>query len=88
LQIAAFDFLSGDGQLAEAGNMITQPVSQGVSGTQIKSKSFELKTEDFIKMMVTQLQNQDPLEPMSNEEFLTQLAQFQSLEDWRKQATD
>ena len=30
---------------------------------QVKSKKMELKTEDFIKMMITQLQNQDPLEP-------------------------
>jgi flagellar basal-body rod modification protein FlgD len=80
LQIAAFDFLSGDGQLAEAGNMITQPVSQGVSGTQIKSKSFELKTEDFIKMMITQLQNQDPLEPAKNQDLLAQMSQIGQLQ--------
>ena len=30
--------------------------------------NFKLKTEDFIKMMITQLQNQDPLEPAKNQE--------------------
>jgi flagellar basal-body rod modification protein FlgD len=31
-------------------------------------------------LLTTQLQNQDPLNPMSNEEFVAQLAQFSSLE--------
>src|SRR4051794_16660861 len=42
---------------------------------QVKSKKMELKTEDFIKMMVTQLQNQDPLEPAKNQELLAQKKQ-------------
>ena len=32
--------------------------------------------EDFLKLMVTQLANQDPFKPMENGEFLTQIAQF------------
>jgi flagellar basal-body rod modification protein FlgD len=38
----------------------------------------------FLQLLVTQLRNQDPLEPMSNEDFLTQLAQFQSLDEQMK----
>ncbi len=41
----------------------------------------ELNTDQFLQLLVTQLQNQDPLEPLSNEDFLTQLAQFQSLQE-------
>ncbi len=41
----------------------------------------KLTSDHFLQLMVTQLQNQDPLEPMSNEAFLTQLAQFQSLQE-------
>ena len=35
-----------------------------------------LGQEDFLKLMITQLQNQDPFEPMDNGEFLGQIAQF------------
>jgi len=36
--------------------------------------------EDFLKLLVTQLQHQDPLQPMDNTEFVAQLAQFSTLE--------
>lgn len=36
----------------------------------------ELGQEDFLTLMITQFQNQDPFEPMDNGEFLGQLAQF------------
>ena len=40
----------------------------------------ELGKDAFMNLFVTQLQNQDPLEPMDNTEFLSQMAQFSSLE--------
>ena len=43
-------------------------------------RRFELKPEDFINMMVTQLQNQDPLEPAKNEQLLAQMSQIGQLE--------
>ena len=45
-----------------------------------KKNNFALKTEDFIKMMITQLQNQDPMEPAKNEELLAQMSQIGQLE--------
>ncbi len=41
----------------------------------------ENNTQVFLQLLVTQLQNQDPLDPVTNQDFLTQLAQFQSLEE-------
>lgn len=35
---------------------------------------------EFLKLLVTQLQNQDPLQPQDGTEFVAQLAQFSSLE--------
>lgn len=41
----------------------------------------DLQGQDtFMKLLVTQMQHQDPLNPQSNEEFVAQLAQFTSLE--------
>jgi flagellar basal-body rod modification protein FlgD len=55
--------------------------SNNATGTQMKGKkSFELKAEDFIKMMITQLQNQDPTSPAKNEELLAQMSQIGQLQ--------
>ena len=35
---------------------------------------------DYMKLLVTQLQNQNPLEPLDNNEMAAQLAQFSELE--------
>ncbi len=40
--------------------------------------------EGFIKLFLSQLQFQDPLEPVDNREFLAQLAQFSNLEQSRQ----
>lgn len=40
----------------------------------------KLGRSDFLKMFITQMQHQDPLNPMEGAEFTTQLAQFSSLE--------
>ena len=39
----------------------------------------ELTMSDFIKMMVAELENQDPMEPMSNTEMLQQISQIRSI---------
>ena len=39
-----------------------------------------VSTSEFLQLLVTQLQNQDPLDPMDNSQFLTQLATFSSME--------
>jgi len=41
----------------------------------------KVTSDQFLQLLVTQLQHQDPLEPLSSEEFMSQLAQFQSLEE-------
>ena len=51
------------------------------TGTQSKTrKGFDLKAEDFIKMMVTELQNQDPTAPAKNSELLAQMSQIGQLQ--------
>lgn len=40
----------------------------------------ELGKDAFLQLLVTQMSNQDPLEPMDNSQMLAQLAQFSALE--------
>jgi flagellar basal-body rod modification protein FlgD len=42
--------------------------------------SQQLGEADFLKLLVTQLENQDPTNPMDNQQFVAQLATFSSLE--------
>ena len=42
--------------------------------------SAQLGKEDFLRLLVTQLRYQDPLEPVKEQEFIAQLAQFSTLE--------
>ena len=44
------------------------------------SKNDALGKDAFLQLLVTQMQNQNPLEPQDNGEFVAQLAQFSSLE--------
>ena len=44
----------------------------------------EMDRDAFLKILITQLQNQDPTQPMQDREFITQMAQFSSLEQMNK----
>lgn len=46
----------------------------------VQSGDDELDRNAFLQLLTTQLQNQNPLDPMKNEAFVAQLAQFSQLE--------
>lgn len=52
------------------------------------TKQNTVDQESFIKLFLSQLQFQDPLEPVDNREFLAQLAQFSNLEQTRQIAAN
>ena len=56
--------------------MASTPIGNGVN------------TDQFLQLFVTEMRNQNPLEPLDNTEFLTQLAQFTSVEQQSNMAAN
>ena len=50
------------------------------SGTAAVNPSSQLGKDDFLKLLVAQLQNQDPTNPTDSSTWMAQLAQYSSLE--------
>ena len=47
-----------------------------------------LNQDDFLKLLVTQLASQDPLNPQQDTQFIAQMAQFTALEQAKEMATN
>ncbi len=71
-----------------ANSIDTNALSQlGLAAQPTDAPRDRLGQEDFMRLMITQLRNQDPFAPMESGEFLGQLAQFgtvSGIEDMRK----
>jgi flagellar basal-body rod modification protein FlgD len=52
----------------------------GESSAQKSETTPDVDKNDFLKLLVAQLEHQDPLSPIKNEAFIAQLATFSSLE--------
>ncbi len=65
-----------------------QEYNAGLKAAGKGGNSFEIKTQDdlkkryqnFLTLLMTQLKNQDPMDPVKNEDFITQLVQFSLVE--------
>jgi len=62
--------------------MATNPIS-GTGGSQAAPQRNqnlgELDMEDFLGLMISELQNQDPLDPMDNSQMLQQISQIREI---------
>ncbi|OGV68983.1 MAG: hypothetical protein A3K19_31030 [Lentisphaerae bacterium RIFOXYB12_FULL_65_16] len=65
---------------------ISATPTTGQTTATTKSTVDTLGADDFLKLVVAQLQNQDPMNPMGNEEFVLQMAQLTTLEQSRSMA--
>jgi len=64
---------------------VTNPTSVGGAAAATSSSAGtsslqSLTVNDFTQMLVTELQNQDPTQPMSNTDLMNQVSQIQSIE--------
>ena len=54
-------------------------LQQSTSSSNAQTGTMQLNQEDFIKLMLTELRNQDPFNPMDHSEMLGQMAQFSTV---------
>jgi flagellar basal-body rod modification protein FlgD len=53
----------------------------------VKKSNDELGKDEFLNLLITQLRYQDPMNPMEDKEFISQMAQFSSLEQMQNMST-
>jgi flagellar basal-body rod modification protein FlgD len=58
----------------------TAPAAAGSSTAPAGAAANGVTTDEFLQLLVAEIQNQDPTNPMDGTAFLTQLAQFQQVE--------
>ena len=63
------------------GKVTNNTATTTTSETKNKRGSSELGQDAFLQLLVCQMQNQDPLEPTSNTEWISQMATFSQLEE-------
>jgi len=69
-------------------DIITQSSMSGgapsLSAKQAAENNSQLKMDDFLQLLTNQITNQDPLEPMKDTEFISQMANIASLEQMQQ----
>lgn len=66
--------------MINSNNPVTGAEFRTLQDLNAESTRKELGQEDFLELMTAQLQNQDPMKPMENGDFLAQIAQFSTVE--------
>jgi flagellar basal-body rod modification protein FlgD len=68
-----------DNKSLSAQNALLSKLGISTTNTKTAEPKTELGQSEFLRLMTTQLQNQDPFAPMDNGDFIAQMAQFSSV---------
>jgi flagellar basal-body rod modification protein FlgD len=71
------------GTSANSVSSLSPEIQQALQGITVKENKQTLNQDDFLRLLTVQLQNQDPLKPMEEAQFMGQMAQFAALEQTR-----
>jgi flagellar basal-body rod modification protein FlgD len=72
--------LSVDAEVGGDGQSLAGSIAKGDRNSGLFEPKKNLDKQDFLLLLTTQMRFQDPLEPQDNAQFISQLAQFSSLE--------
>ncbi len=67
-------------QVGTVNSTSTSETSSSSSSSSSLMPTQTLNQQDFLNLLVTELQNQDPMNPMSDTDFIAQMAQFSTLQ--------
>lgn len=59
----------------------------GLKNIEIRATPKQLGKDDFLRLLITQLSKQDPTNPVKDQDFIAQMAQFSSLEQMKNIST-
>ena len=68
-------------------HVITHTTATDSGSTPTVNGQKVLGQQDFLKLLLTQLQNQDPLKPVEDKDFIAQTAQFSQLDQMSRLVT-
>ncbi|EMY76028.1 putative flagellar hook capping protein [Leptospira weilii serovar Ranarum str. ICFT] len=82
-------YLEGDRSFKIRNHMenLEKEEKNGLKGIEIRSTVKSLGKDDFLKLLITQLSSQDPTNPVKDQDFIAQMAQFSSLEQMNNIST-